>query len=248
MLPGPQSAKDVAPKGNSRFFVNFGTFLSRGESTPTSHICERSPPSAVQRRDVWVSLVLGLVLAVASLGYLAASEDRNPLLVLLAVEIAAGREAGIPAGMAAGLDWKTAAAATTLIEWTSLFLGFPLLALLGTALHRVALIERLSARAQRFAAERPDVGILTLGALTLMPFLPIGALTSVLIGEILRLPTKRLLPVLAASLLLANIAFGAATAAVLDFVPNPRLVAAGMAGLLVLGAGVAALVHRRAAS
>lgn len=202
----------------------------------------------MQRRDVWVSLGLGLLLAGASLAYLAASDERNPLLVLLAVEIAAGREAGIPAGIAAGLDWQTAAIAVTLIEWTSLFLGFPLLALLGAALHRMPVVERMSARAQRFAAERPDVGVLSLGALTFMPFLPVGALTSVLIGEILRLPSQRLLPVLAASLALANLAMGAVTAAVLDFVPDPRLVAGGMAALLVAGAAIAALVHRRATS
>lgn len=198
----------------------------------------------MQRRDAWISLALGAVLAAGSLAYFWASPARAPLAVLLAVEIAAGREASIPAGMAAGLDWQTAALAATLIELTSLFLLFPLLVSLAAGLHRVAWLERHLARAQAFARRRPDVDVLALGALTLMPFLPVGALTSVLIGELLRLPSKYLVPVLAASLVLANIGIALVVAAVLDFVPNPRLVAAGMAALLLVGAGAAALAHR----
>lgn len=196
------------------------------------------------RRDVLVAPVLGALFAAAALAYLFLHPRRGALLLLLGVEVAAGREAGIPAGLAAGLGWTDAALATTLIELTSLFGLFPLLVGLATGLHKVSWLEKHLARAQDYARRNPDVDVLALGALTFMPFLPVGALTSVLIGELLRIPSRYLLPVLAGALLLANVATAYATARLLDLFPNPQLVAAGMTALLLVGAGVAWLVHR----
>lgn len=197
------------------------------------------------RRDVRVSLAIGILIAAAALAYFFASPRKAALLVLLGVEIAAGREAGLPAGIAAGLDWREAALATSLIELTSLFILFPFLVMLAAGLHRVAWLESHLARAQAYAQRNPDVDVLALGALTFMPFLPVGALTSVLIGELLRLPSRYLLPVLASALVLANVAMAYATARLISFFPEPRLVAAGMSALLLVGAGLAWLAHRR---
>ncbi|HVM44442.1 MAG TPA: hypothetical protein VM582_00800 [Candidatus Thermoplasmatota archaeon] len=207
----------------------------------------RHVPWHVPRRDALVAAALGALVALSALAYFFASDQKPALLVLLAVEIAAGREAGIPAGLSAGLDWRQAAIATSFIELTSLFLLFPLLVALAAGLHRVAWLERHLQRAQDYARRNPDVDVLALGALTFMPFLPVGALTSVLIGELLRLPSRYLLPVLAAALVCANVLTAYATARLLSFFPDPRLVAGGMAGLLLVGAGVAWLLHRRGA-
>lgn len=197
------------------------------------------------RRDVRVAAAIGVVIAVSALAFFLASPRKPELLLLLAVEIAGGREAGIPAGIAAGLDWREAAVATSFIELTSLFLLFPLLVALATGLRKVRWFETHLARAQDYAKRNPDVDVLALGALTFMPFLPVGALTSVLIGELLRLPSRYLLPVLAGALVLANATIGYATARVISFFPDPRLVAAAMTALLLVGAGVAWLWHRR---
>ena len=198
-----------------------------------------------RRRDVWIAAALGFALAGAALGYLAASDRKRELLLVLAVEVAAGREASIPAGLAAGLDWPTVALVVLLIELTSLFALFPLLVGLAAGLHRIRWLEGHLRRAQAFAARRPDVDALALGALTLMPFLPVGALTSVLVAELVRLPSRYVLPVLAGALVLANVGVAWATARVLSYLPHPQLVAAAMAGLLLVGAGLAWLWHKR---
>ena len=199
----------------------------------------------VRRPDALVAAALGALIALAALAYFLLSDAKPALLILLAVEIAAGREAGIPAGLAAGLGWREAALATSFIELTSLFLLFPLLVALAEGLHRVRWLERHLARAQDYARRNPDVDVLALGALTFMPVLPVGALTSVLVGELVRLPSRYLLPVLATALLCANVLTAYATARLLSFVPDPRLVAAGMTALLLVGAGAAWLLHRR---
>ena len=204
----------------------------------------RQPAGRVPRRDVWVAAVLGAAIAATALAFLAVHPQKPALLVLLTVEIAGGRETGIPAGLAAGLSWTDAAIATSLIELTSLFALFPLLVALAAGLHRVRWFERHLARAQAYARRNPDVDVLALGALTFTPFLPVGALTSVLIGELLLLPSRYLLPVLATALVLANVLTAYATSRLISLFPHPELVAAVMTGLLLVGAGVAWLVHR----
>lgn len=198
------------------------------------------------RRDVVWAGALGVAIAIGSLAYFFASPAKPALLGLLGVEVAGGREASIPAGLYLGLDWREAALAASLIELTSLFLLFPLLVGIAAGLHKVRWLEGMLARAQDYAQRNPQVDVLALGAITFMPFLPIGALTSVLVGELLRLPSRYLLPVLAGALVLANVATAYATARLLALFPDPRLVAAGMTLLLLAGAGVAWLWHRRA--
>lgn len=198
----------------------------------------------MRRRDVPIAGAIGVLFAVVSLLYLLASEQRGKLLVLLALEIAGGREASLPAGLATGLTWREAAVAASLIELTALFALFPVLVALASGLHKVRWLESLLARAQAYARKNPDVDVLALGALSFMPFLPVGALTSALIGEMLRLPSRYLLPVLAGSIVIANIVTAYALARLIALFPHPELVAAGMTLALLLGAGIAALVHR----
>lgn len=193
---------------------------------------------------VW-AFALGVAIALAALAYLALSPRKADLLAVLGLEILGGREVSIPAGLALGLAWPELALVVSFIELTSLFLLFPVLVGLAAGLHKVRWLEGSLARAQAYAQRNPDVDVLALGALTLMPFLPVGALTSVLVGELLRLPSRYLLPTLAAALVLANVSVAWATAKLLSYLPRPELVAAGMAALLLAGAGVAFLLHRR---
>lgn len=202
--------------------------------------CLRGPV----RRDAIAAGVLGVIVAITALGYLLTHAQREALLVLLSIEIVGGREASIPAGLAQGLDWTTAAVAVSLIELTSLFLLFPLLVGLATGLTRMRWFDATLARARAYASRNPDVDVLALGALTLMPFLPVGALTSVLIGELLRLPSRYLLPTLAAALVLANVLTAYAMDRLISIFPNPQLVAGIMTALLLAGAGIAWIVHR----
>jgi hypothetical protein len=200
------------------------------------------------RKDVAVALALGTLLllaGLASLGVLLSRGEARPYLVLAGAELAAGREAAIPAGFEEGLGWRQAAAATTLLEWTMLLLGFPLLVLAGDALARVRRIEAFFHKARLRAQADPSTGVLALGALTLVPFVPIGALTSALVGEFLGLPAWRLLPVLLGAELVANVALAVSAAAILSVFPHPRIVAGAAALSLVAGALVAALLARR---
>ena len=200
------------------------------------------------RKDAIAALALGgilLAVGLVLLGALAARGEAGPYLVLGGAELIGGREAAIPAGLSVGLTWPQAAFATTLIEWTMLLLGFPLLVLAGARLARVRRVEAAFHRARVHAQKNPSTGVLALGALTLAPFLPVGALTSVLVGEFLGLPSWRLLPVLLAAEVLANVTVAFSAAAVLDLFPHPQLVAAAASLALVGGALASAWLARR---
>lgn len=195
-----------------------------------------------------MALGLGVALLAAMgllLAGLVARDAAGPYLLLASVELIAGREAAIPAGLTEGLAWHEAAFATTMIEWTMLLLGFPLLVLAGDRLARVRRVEALFHRARVYAQRRPATGVLALGALTLAPFVPVGALTSVLVGEFLGLPSRRLVPVLLGAELVANVTFAYSADAVFGLFPHPRLVAGVASALLLVGALVSALVGRR---
>lgn len=107
-------------------------------------------------------------------------------------------------------------------------------------------LESSPRRAQAFARKRPDVCILALCALPRMPFVPIGALTSVLVGEMLRIRARWLLPGLAVTLVVANASFAYAVGTLLRSLPHPAIAAGAMSGLILAGAGAAWLAHRRA--
>ena len=200
------------------------------------------------RRDALVALAAGvalLVLGLALFARAALAGEGGPYVLLFSVELAGGREAAIPAGLYAGLTWPQAALATTLVEWTMLLLGFPLLVLAGARLARIRRVEAMFHRARVYAQERPATGVMALGALTLAPFVPVGALTSVLVGEFLGLPSHRLLPVLLGAELAANVAFAYSSAALLGVLPDPRILGALAAGMLLLGVVLSALWGRR---
>lgn len=200
------------------------------------------------RRDAWIALALGLLLLAAGLTLLAAlhaAGRSGPHLLTIGVELLGGREAAIPAGLAAGLSWQSVAATTLLVEWTMLLLGFPILVLAG---HRLLAFPRVAAvfeAARARAAARPGTGVLALAALTLTPFLPVGALTSVLIGEMLGLPSRRLLPALMLAELAANVVVALSAAAVVGLFPDPRVVAGAASAALLLVALASAFAGRR---
>lgn len=195
-----------------------------------------------------MALVLGsalLCLGVVLLLALHAAGQSRPYLITISVELLGGREAAIPAGLAAGLPWPSVAATTLLVEWTMLLLGFPLLVLAGHRLMRIPRVGVVFERARERAAARPGTGVLALAALTLTPFLPIGALTSVLIGEMLGLPSRRLLPALLLAELAANLLVAVSAAAVIRLFPDPRVAAGAASAALLLVALGGALAGRR---
>lgn len=198
-----------------------------------------------ERRDVRVALAVGIGLAAAGAGALARAPLQGAILLQASIHVVAGREAAIPAGLGAGLSWLASATAALWLEWSMLLLGFPLLVLLGERLHRIGRIRGLLDKAEAFARRRPDAGVLMLGGLTLMPFLPIGALTSALVGDTLGLPAGRLLATLMAAELIANVTVALAAASVIAYFPDPALAAFILAGvILLLGALLAVLPHR----
>lgn len=202
------------------------------------------------RRDAWASLGLGLVLAIVSVATWFGIWTRDPrtattMSVQTGLHLAFGREGAIPAGLAGGLTWMQSFLTAQALEWSMLFLGFPLIVLFGEALHHIRPIRRVLDAAEAFAHRRPNAGILALGGMTLVPWLPFGALTAVFIGEALRLPSRRLLPVIALAELLANLSFALATAFAVSRLPDPRLAAAAIAGVFILLSIGAALWPRR---
>lgn len=191
-----------------------------------------------ERRDAWLSLGLGVVLAGASLAGWAAvaandAEAGGRFGLQIALHLAFGRETSIPAALAAGTEWPAAFLTAQALEWSMLFLGFPLIVLFGEGLHHIHVVRRVLDEAEAFARRRPDAGILALGALTLIPWLPVGALTAVFIGEAVHLPSRKLLPVIALAELLANLSFAYFTAAATSLFPDPRLAALAFAGVFL---------------
>lgn len=221
---------------------------SVGQTVPgTTFQGARRPRAAVPpRRDARIALVAGAALAALGAGALLAAPLRGPLALQLGVHLAAGREAAIPLGIGAGLSWSASATAALWLEWTMLLLGFPLIVLAGERLHRWRRVRAAIERAEAFAARRPDAGVLLLGGLTLMPFLPVGALTSLLIGETLRLPPARLVATLMAAELIANLTVALAADSVLAAFPDPALAALVIAGVIIAIGLLVALLPRRA--
>ena len=198
-----------------------------------------------RRRDVQAALVLGAALAAVGVGALLRLPQRADALLQIGVHLAAGREAAIPAGLGAGLSWGSSALLAVWLEWSMLLLGFPLLVLFGRRLHRIAKARAALERAEAFARRRPDAGVLVLGAITLMPFLPIGALTSLLVGETLGLPSVRLLFVLAGAELAANVTVALAAASVIGYFPDPAMAGFALAGFMLVLGLVLGLLPRR---
>lgn len=197
-----------------------------------------------------MSLALGALLAAASLaawGALAFEGDPQAgrFALQTTLHLAFGRETAIPAALATGTSWPLAFVAAQALEWSMLLLGFPLIVLFGEGLHHIGPIRRVLDRAESFAKLRPDAGILLLGAMTLVPWLPLGALTAVFIGEAVRLPSRKLVPVVALAELVANLSFAYFTAVAAARFPDPRLAAAAFAGLFLVLSLAAAFWPRR---
>lgn len=194
---------------------------------------------------LWTLAGLGAALGAVLLIALLLAPDRAALLVVAATELAAGREAALTTGLALGVPWLRAAAVTTAIEWSMLLAGAPLLVLGGDWIRERKFVRSRLARAEAYAREHPRVGILALSAMTLAPFVPVGALTAVLVGEVLTLPQRRLVPALAFAELLANYGFAFAASRALAFLPDPRAAAGIMAVLLLAIAIASAFWPRR---
>lgn len=198
-----------------------------------------------ERRDAKVALALGAALLALGFGALMRAPLREGTFAQLGVHLLAGREAAIPLGIGAGLSWRASATAAVWLEWSMLLLGFPLLVLLGERIHRWKRAQATLQRAEDFARRRPDAGVLVLGGVTLMPFLPIGALTSVAVGETLGLPSGRLLATLAGAELIANVTVALASASVVSYFPDPALAALVLAGVMLLIGVAIGLLPRR---
>lgn len=162
------------------------------------------------------------------------------------LDLAAGREASLPAALAADLPWPRAALLVTLVQWSVLLGVLPLVALLGDQVHR--LLAPALRKAEVLAARRPASGALALAGLAVFPFLPVGAITAALAGRALAVPLARLVPVILAAQLAVNIAWAAAAAAVLAHLPQPRFLAALLAAGLLLAALASARRGRKATS
>lgn len=201
----------------------------------------------VRRPLLWTFLSLGVALGGGVGAWIGLASDRNRLLLVAATELAAGRETALSTGLAAGVAWSRAATVTLGIEWTMLLVGAPLLILFGDVLRERPFLRKRLARAEAYAATRPRTGIVALSALTLMPFFPLGALTSVLIGEVLTLPQRKLIPALLASEVVANFAFAFLASQAIGLLPDPRMGAGIIAGTLLLAVIAVALWPRKRA-
>lgn len=201
----------------------------------------------MRRPLLWTLLALGLALATTTAAWVATAPDRGRLTLVAATELAAGRETALSTALAADVPWTRAATLTTAIEWSMLLIGAPLLILGGDWVRERRLVRRHLARAEAYARKRPRTGVLALAALTLTPFFPLGALTSVLIGEVLTLPMVLLIPALALAELVANFGFAFAASRALGLFPDPRLGAVLMVAVLLCLVTALALGPRLAA-
>ena len=198
-----------------------------------------------RRALLWTLVAAGLLVAAALATGVLLADDRAALLVVTATELAAGRETALTTALALGVPWARAAALTTGIEWTMLLVGAPLLVLGGDWIRERQIVRRRLARAEAYARSHPRAGILALSAMTLAPFVPVGALTSVLVGEVLTLPQRKLVPALALAELIANVTFAVAASRALAVLPDPRAAAAVMAVVLLAVALATAFWPRR---
>lgn len=197
------------------------------------------------RRPLLILLAaLGAALAVLTIVRIALAPDRAALALLAGTELAAGRETALTTALAAGVPWLRAATITTAIEWSMLLLGAPLLILGGDWLRERTFVRSKIRKAEMFARTNPRAGVLALAALTIAPFVPVGALTSVLVGEVLRIRQALLVPALLAADLLANVGVAWAASETLGLFPHPRIVAGVTAGALLAVAMTAALWPR----
>lgn len=188
----------------------------------------------MRRPLLWTLFGVGLTLGTTVAAWIATAPDRGRLALIAGTELAAGRETALSTGLAAGIPWSRAATVTTGIEWTMLLVGAPLLILGGDLLRETKWLRKRLAKAEAHARKRPRTGILALASLTLMPFFPLGALTSVLVGEVLTLPQARLIPTLLAAEVAANFGFAYLAGKAIGLLPDPRLGAALIAGTLLL--------------
>lgn len=201
----------------------------------------------MRRALLWTLLAVGLGIAAALAAWVGTAPDRSRLLLVAATELAAGRETALSTALAADVPWPRAATLTTGIEWSMLLVGAPLLILGGDWVRERRLVQRHLAHAEAHARARPRAGVLALAALTLMPFFPLGALTSVLIGEILRLPMRILLPALALAELAANFGFAFLASHAFGLLPDPRMGAAIVAAVLLASIATMVVWRRRRA-
>lgn len=175
-----------------------------------------------------------LLLASVGVAGLARLGAAAPVLAQVAAHLAAGREAGIPTGIAVGLGWRASFLAALLLEWTMLLAAFCALDLARERLRAWPWARERLERAEAWARGRERAGVLLLGGVTLMPFLPIGAITSLVVGEALALPALPLLATLMLAELAANLMVALAAASVVSLLPDPALAAGAMALLAVL--------------
>ena len=156
-----------------------------------------------------LSMWLLLAAQLAALVFFAQDQARA-MAIGLSTELAFGREAGIPAGLAAGLHpllmWET----SVLQDFATAFLGYPVFLYL---LHRfqdrdiylMRRLRRIEAKAREHERFVHRYGPLGIALFMLVPFLVNGPLVALVLGRLTGIHTRDLLaPVVAATVLIAG--------------------------------------------
>lgn len=185
-----------------------------------------------------------------------APDQARAMAVGLGTELAFGREAGIPAGLAAGLHpllmWET----SVVQDFATAFLGYPVfLYLLHRYQDRDLYLMRRLRRIEAKAAEHQQFvhrwGPLGIALFMFVPFLVNGPFVALVLGRLTGIHTRQLLlPVLGATIVIA----GAWTFALdgmlrLAGAVDPRLgyAAAGLAVVIVATLGIVDFVREHRA-
>jgi len=145
----------------------------------------------------------------AALAWLVPDQARA-MAVGLGTELAFGREAGIPAGLAAGLHpllmWET----SVVQDFATAFLGYPVFLYLlhrfrdkdVYLMRRLRRIEQQAQEHERFVHRWGPLGI---GLFMLIPFLVNGPFVALILGRLTGIHTRQLLaPVVLATVLVAG--------------------------------------------
>lgn len=190
-------------------------------------------------RRAWWSLAAPAIALVAlwSAALFLAPARRGLVLLVLGLDLAAGREASIPAALAAELPWPSAGLLVTLLQWSYVLALAPILLAAGGRLRGWGPLRGIAETGDALAKRFPQAGVFSLAGLAVFPFLPIGALTALLAGRVLGVPALRLLAAILAAQAVANTLWALAASRALALLPDPRLgaalVAAGFVAVAV---------------
>jgi uncharacterized membrane protein len=179
---------------------------------------EDSPPQRPARRPFELELELMLVgiamwLMLGSLFvflWLVDTHQARGMMITLGTELAFGREAGIPAGLAAGFNPFLAWAVSVGQDFATAFLAYPIFLFILHKFHdRDVYIMRRLRRIEAKAAEHEEYverwGPLGIAVFMLLPFMLNGPFVALILGRLTGIPTRHLLlPVVLATIIVAG--------------------------------------------